>query len=126
MSPLEIVFAALGVLVTIVASFATYAVARRQYAGKIENSDAATIWAESNALRKEWRDRATLLENEFKNVSTQLQDVLDELAKIKASNASMKRKIASLKHTISTLREHNQQLLSRLDQEDINEKLRTT
>lgn len=43
---------------------AGYFVARRKNSGSIDTSDAATLWAESQAMRKELRDEVVELRNE--------------------------------------------------------------
>lgn len=103
--------AALVFLGVIVSSLASYFIARRSTSGSISTSDAKSLWDESNKLRQEYRDRAESLEKQLEEVNTRLQNVLDELAKLRASSAIQIDKIDELQKIIEGLRSENQRLL---------------
>lgn len=90
----------------------SYLVVRRKNSGSISTSDAADLWAESNALRKDYRDRANQLEEQLEDVNNKLQTVMGELTKLKANSSTMIRKINELKRIISNLRAENKRLLA--------------
>lgn len=95
----------------------TYLVARRNSSGNISTSDAASLWKESNDLRKEYRDRAELLEKRLEEVNTKLQAVMEELGTLKANSATMEAKIESLKRVITELQDENKRLLAQRGQQ---------
>lgn len=84
----------------------------RKTSGNISTSDAASLWEESNALRKEYRERAETLEKRLEEVNNKLQSVLQELADLKINSANMIQKITELKQIIVDLREENKRLLA--------------
>lgn len=84
----------------------------RKTSGSISTTEAATLWAESNALRKEYRERAESLEKQLEEVNNKLQSVMDELGKLRINSATMIEKIAELKSIIAGLRDENKRLLA--------------
>lgn len=96
----------------IVSGIVTYFVARRNTSGNISTSDAASLWAESNKLRQEYRERAESLEKQLEAVNTKLQSVMDELGNLRINSANMIEKIAELKGIINQLRDENRRLLA--------------
>jgi peptidoglycan hydrolase CwlO-like protein len=95
-----------------VSSFVTWAIAKRSTSGSISTSDAASLWAESNALRKEYRDRAETLEKQLEEVNSKLQTMTDELTKLRGSSTIMVKKIEELKVIIAELKAENERLLA--------------
>jgi septal ring factor EnvC (AmiA/AmiB activator) len=59
----------IGALIT---AALTYYGVRRNSSGDIDTSDAATLWAESQAMRKELRDEVVSLRKELGDVKTDL------------------------------------------------------
>lgn len=57
----------------IISAIAAYVIAKRTTSGNIDTSDAATLWAESQAIRKELRDEIVALRDE---VASLKKDVL--------------------------------------------------
>lgn len=101
----------------IVSGLVTYFIARRNTSGNISTSDAASLWAESNALRKEYRDRAELLEKRLEAVNNKLQGVMEELGTLRSDSVNMSAKIESLKRVISDLQAENKRLLAQKGQQ---------
>lgn len=96
----------------ITSSFVTYKVARRNTSGTVQTSEAASLWAESNALRAEYKARAEKLEARLEEVNNQLSDVMRQLTELKLNSAGMESKILELQRIIKELREENQRLLA--------------
>ena len=96
----------------VVSGVVTYFIARRNTSGSISTSDAASLWKESNDLRKEYRERAENLEKQLEAVNTKLESVMDELGKLRLNSATMIEKINELKEVIESLREENKRLLA--------------
>lgn len=90
----------------------TYLVARRSNSGSISTSDAASLWAESNSLRAEYKERAEKLEAQLEEVNTKLQSVLEEMTKLQYKGDKMITKIDELKRIIAKLRKENTRLLA--------------
>jgi peptidoglycan hydrolase CwlO-like protein len=89
-----------------------YLINRRSTSGSVSTSDAASLWAESNALRAEYKERAEKLEARLEDVNKQLQDVFKQLSNLQSKGVKMARKIEELKKLIATLREENERLLA--------------
>lgn len=56
-----------------------YMVARRQNSGRVETSDAATLWAESQAMRKELRDEVASLRREVSEMAAEIRGLRSEI-----------------------------------------------
>lgn len=97
---------------TIITASITYFIAKRNTSGNISTSDAASLWAESNALRQEYKDRAEKLEARLEEVNRQLQGVMTQLTELKGKGDKMIQKIDELKRIITKLRAENQRLLA--------------
>ena len=96
-----------------------YLISKRTTSGSISTSDAASLWAESNALREEYKaqakdnaDRADKLEKRLEEVNTQLQEVMAQLTALKGDSATMIKKIDELKRIIAKLRKENSRLIA--------------
>lgn len=97
---------------TVVGGLVTYFVARRNTSGNINTSQAAELWAESNKLRAEYKERAEKLEARLEEVNNQLSEVMSQLNNLKGSNIEMESQIKELQRVITSLREENQRLLA--------------
>lgn len=105
--------ALVGVLLgTPVTAFVTYKIAKRNTSGNISTSDAASLWKESNDLRREYRERAESLEKRLEIVNDQLRTVLSEMAELKLNSSGMERKITELEAKIADLTKENERLLA--------------
>lgn len=96
----------------VVSGLVTYFVARRQTSGNVTTSAAAELWAESNKLRAEYKERAEKLEARLEEVNNQLSDVMQQLSALKINSVGMENKILELQRIIKELREENQRLLA--------------
>lgn len=107
------VLALAGIIITsAITGAVTYLIAKRGTSGSISTSDAASLWKESNDLRQEYRKRAEDLEQQLRDVNTKLQEVMDELGKVRANSETLIDKITELKGIIADLREENTRLLA--------------
>lgn len=91
----------------------------RKNSGSIQTSEAVDLWAESNALRQEYKDqaeanalRADKLEAQLKEVNGKLLKVMTELTSLKTNSDTMIDKIEELKSIISKLRAENARLIA--------------
>lgn len=83
-----------GVVVT---GAAAYAVAMRQRSGKIGTTEAETLWAESQAMRKELRDEA-------ENCRGEVAALREEMVTIRAEGVAMRQELVALRQEGVVLR----------------------
>lgn len=96
----------------VVSGLVTYFIARRNTSGSINTSQAAELWAESNKLRAEYKERAEKLEARLEAVNTQLTEVVGELGKLRTKDGINEVRISELERIIKELRAENQRLLA--------------
>jgi hypothetical protein len=78
MTALGVVLAACSTIIAgILGSVTTIFIARRQNSGEIKTSEAATLWAESQSIRKEQREELRLVKNDLAELQARYQDSLD-------------------------------------------------
>lgn len=107
----QIIIALVGAIGVISSAAVTWLVAMRKNSGNISSSDAALLWAESNSLRAEYKDRAEKLEAQLQQVNAKLATVTSELNKLQGKSSQMIKKIDELKGIIAKLRRENELLL---------------
>lgn len=90
----------------------TYFIARRNTSGNINTSQAAELWAESNKLRAEYKERAEKLETRLQEVNNQLSEVMGQLAQLRTKDGVNEQRISELERIIKELRAENQRLLA--------------
>lgn len=78
-----------ALVVAIVGPLATYVTASRKLSGKIGTSEAGDLWAESRAMRDEYRERTAALEA--------------RVAKLEQANADLTRENDDLKRQLSDI-----------------------
>lgn len=99
-----IILAGLSLIGVVVGPIITWKIAKRNTSGSIDTSEAATLWAESNEMRKELRDEVVSLREELKSTreyakSLERQNVAsgkkisELLEKIKAAEAKVRKLI---------------------------------
>ena len=98
---MEVFFAGAGA--AIATALVSYLIARRNNSGTIDTSDAATLWAESQAMRKELRD-------EVVSLRTELAAVKKELIKANRENQISHSKIAKQISIIRSLEKRIKEL----------------
>lgn len=68
-NPLSIILPIIGgVLSALIGAFGTYMAIKRKNSGLIETSEAADLWTESAAIRKELREENTTLRERVRNL----------------------------------------------------------
>lgn len=122
----EIAVALIGVVTVVVTLAGNWEMNRRRIksderknSGSIQTSEAVDLWAESNALRQEYKEqaeasqlRAEKLEAQLKEVNGKLLKVMSELTSLKTNSDTMLDKIEELKSIISKLRKENARLIA--------------
>ena len=90
------------IIAPVFTAIAAYFIARRTTSGSIDTSDAATLWAESQAIRKDLRDEIVSLRAELASVRIEViglekgkvidhTKIVDLVAKIKELEARLKK-----------------------------------
>lgn len=99
-------FILLGFVATIASSVVTYRIAKRKTSGSIDTSDAATLWSESKAMRKELRDEVILLRDEVVSLKKTLVDLEKEkdlnektISKLRAQIKALESRIKKMEKT---------------------------
>lgn len=69
----------------------TYLVARRQTSGQIATSDAATLWAESQAMRRELRTEVVDLRTRVRSQDDEIRILRGEIRTLRVRLASLER-----------------------------------
>jgi peptidoglycan hydrolase CwlO-like protein len=87
-----IVAASLTVVAAALATLGTYMVARRRTSGQIATSDAATLWKESQQMRKELRDEVLVLRVEVLGLRTEIKELKAEIHRLNERLALAERK----------------------------------
>lgn len=84
----------ISALVAVATALGSYIVIRRKSSGKIATSDASDLWAESQSIRKELRDRVAVLEAKIVELETarekDRQQIADLRAEVNVLNARIK------------------------------------
>lgn len=100
-----------GVVVT---GAAAYAVATRRHSGKIGTTEAETLWAESQAMRKELRDEADICRREVAALREEMVAVRaegvamrEELVALRQEGIVLRAESVSLREEMVTLREES-------------------
>lgn len=88
----------LSLLAPIIAAVGAYFIAKRTTSGNIDTSDAATLWAESQAIRKDLRDEIVLLRGE-------VGDLKQDVIRLEKDKVIDHKKIADLLAKIVALEE---------------------
>lgn len=84
----------LAITAPIVAATGAVLIARRSSSGKIATSDASDLWAESQSIRRELRDRVVVLEAKVADLETAREKDRQQIADLKVElivlNAQLK------------------------------------
>lgn len=66
------------IIAGILGSATTIFIARRQNSGEIKTSEAATLWAESQSIRKEQREELRQVKTDMAELQTRHQELLEQ------------------------------------------------
>lgn len=120
----------LGVVGAVISGAVAYTIAKRQRSGRIDTTEAETLWAESQAMRKELRDEAEIcraevstLRTEMVAIRTESAAMREELVALRQEGIVLRAESVSLREEMVTLREESV-LLRKVDlQERLDERL---
>lgn len=97
----------IGIIVALLSPVVTYLIAARKLSGRIKNSDATELWAESRSIR-EW---STERNKELSDLVEQLEQRLGEVERVNSSLAEENRRLL---REVVELRGENQSLKSKV------------
>lgn len=110
-------FAVIVSLITAaVGSLGAYLVAARRFGGKINTSEAASLWTEAGNLRKEYKKEIDQLRSALEAVTLRLADMEKRNGDLYLENGNLRRMVEEHEKTITDLREDNQRLRRRVDE----------
>ncbi len=121
----------LGVIGAVISGAVAFAVARRQRSGRIDTTEAETLWAESQAMRTELRNEAETCRGEVSALRTEMVAVRaeasvmrEEMVTLRQEGIVLRAESVSLREEMVTLREESV-LLRKVDlKERFEERLR--
>lgn len=77
----EVYISLLGV---IVASGGTYLIARRKASGRVDTTEAAVLWKQSQAMRKELRDEVVDLKEQLREARAEIVELRNRVKELEA------------------------------------------
>lgn len=98
----EILLGVIGAMGVIAGGYFTYRSAVRQRSGSVSTTEAATLWAESSAVRKEAIERANDLQGKVDDLRSRLREV-EDLSAMQARELANLRKEAEDAHRVITI-----------------------
>lgn len=95
----------LGVLGAALSALAAYAIAKRQRSGKIDTTEAETLWAEGQAMRQELRAETVTLREEVLALRTEAVAARNESSSLRVELATLRAESTETHKAMATLRE---------------------
>lgn len=93
-----------GIATSLVSGILVYLASRRRNSGKVATSDAADLWAESNAMRKELRDEVASLRVEREKQADRIRELEIDKEKQADEMRELKNRVRDLEHEAENLR----------------------
>lgn len=106
-----------GLGIAVITALATYLVAARSLSGKIKNSDAQELWAESRSIREWSMDRVKELDEHIKRLEDRLVEVEKANTKLASEHRKCQRELYEARNRIHVLQTENVHLTGLLDDE---------
>ena len=104
----------LGLAGAVISGAVAYVVSKRQRSGRIDTTEAETLWAESQAMRKELRDEAEncrlevfALRSEMVAVRAEASVMREELVALRQEGIVLRAESVALREEMVTLREES-------------------
>lgn len=106
-----------GVAIALVTSLATYLVAARNLSGRIKNSDASELWAESRSIREWSTERVRELDEHIDRLEDRLGIVEKANHALTEENMRLNRELFELRNNLHDLQTQNGSLMRLLEHE---------
>lgn len=88
------------------AAIAAWLVARRKASGRIETTEAATLWEESQAMRKELREEAVVLRQEVLAMREEAVAMRNETLVLREEAVAMRAELTVLREREKMCKDH--------------------
>lgn len=88
----------------IITAIATYFIARRTSSGRIDTTEAATLWEEARSVRQELRDEVVGLRTEVKDLNTKIDGLEEKNAQCQREADRLKVKLELLEEQVTTIK----------------------
>ncbi len=105
----------------IVAPLLTYVIAARRMSGKIQTSEASDLWAESRALRDDYKSQVGMLQTQVKDLISRVRELEENKTMLEKANLQLARRVDDLENELASVKKENQAL--RADIEEKREEL---
>lgn len=105
-----------GIVVAAISSVVTYLIAVRNLSGKIKNSDASQLWAESRSIREWSALRLKELNDHVDDLETRIADLEKKNQELAAENRALTRQLYEEREMMHELQQQNIELTRRLEQ----------
>ncbi len=105
----------------IVAPLLTYVIAARRMSGKIQTSEASDLWAESRALRDDYKSQVGMLQTQVKDLISRVRELEENKTTLEKANLQLARRVDDLENELASVKKENQAL--RADIEEKREEL---
>lgn len=102
-SPLVLALGAFGA--ALVGAVSAWLVGRQQRSGRVDTSEASDLWAESKAIREDYRQQIADLRTELARMETRLADANTALATANTRLADANTRVEELRTEVLRLRE---------------------
>lgn len=102
--PTSVLIPLATIVAAIVGGLVTYLIARRGSSGRVETSEASTLWEESRAIRKELQEESASLRLRLAEAETKLAEALTKLAEANTSLVNAKWQAERLREEVLELR----------------------
>lgn len=106
-----------GISVAAITALATYLVAARNLSGKIKNTDAQELWAESRSIREWSMERVKELDDHIRRLEDRLSEVEKRNTTLAEENRHLQEQLYRERNMVLALQTQNATLESLLDKE---------
>jgi hypothetical protein len=94
----------LGVVGAVISGYVAWLIARRQRSGKIDTTEAGTLWAEGQAMRHELREDLVALRADAQTARLESTGLRTELAALRAESVTTRAEMVALREESAALR----------------------
>lgn len=98
-------YVVLGILGAVVAPVLGYLAAARKLSGRIATSEAASLWAESSAIRADYREQLMNANARIATIEVRLKEMEEHNGSLNSQNERLLHTVEVLETTIVTLRD---------------------
>lgn len=105
-----------AIVVALISPLASYLIAARKLSGRIKDSDATELWAESRSIREWSMERVKELDRHIDQLEARIVEVEKRNTQLADENRGLQREIYDLRTTIHDMQSQNAALQDQLRQ----------